>query len=225
MNRELGARLLAVAEAIPRCTSMVDCGCDHGFVSIYAMENGRAERITASDINRGPLGNAEKEISAAGFSDKIETRLTDGLCGIDRHDCVVIAGMGGETIAEIISKAPWTKDGVHLILQPMTKPEILREYLYNEGFCIYREQIVREGGHIYSVLSAKFSGDVAFDPYEKYISAAALKESLAKDYADAVYERLLREFKSRSAAGVLSDDEKARREEDLNSLLEVRKTI
>ena len=66
MNRELGARLLAVAEAIPQCGSMVDCGCDHGYVSIYAMENGRAERITASDINRGPLENAEKEIAAAG---------------------------------------------------------------------------------------------------------------------------------------------------------------
>ena len=225
MNRELGARLLAVAEAIPQCGSMVDCGCDHGYVSIYAMEKGRAERITASDINRGPLENAEKEISAAGLSDKIKTRLTDGLCGIDRHDCVVIAGMGGETIAEIISKAPWTKDGVHLILQPMTKPEILREYLYNEGFSIYREQIVAESGHIYSVISAKFSGEVTFEPYEKYISAAALGESMVKDYADAICERLSREFKSRSAAGVLSDEEKARREEDLNSLLEMRKKI
>ena len=225
MNRELGARLLAVAEAIPQCGSMVDCGCDHGYVSIYAMENGRAERITASDINRGPLENAEKEIAAAGLSDKIETRLTDGLCGIDRHDCVVIAGMGGETIEEIISKAPWTKDSVHLILQPMTKPEILREYLYNEGFGIYREQIVREGVHMYSIISAKFSGNVVFAPYEKYISRAALSEDLAKDYADAVYERLSREFRSRSEAGVLSDEEKVRREEDLNSLLEVRKTI
>ncbi len=225
MNRELGARLLTVADAVPECGSMVDCGCDHGYVSIYTMQSGKVKRITASDINRGPLENAKGEIASAGLSDKIETRLTDGLCGIARHDCVVIAGMGGETIVDIISKAPWTKDGVALILQPMTKPEILREYLYREGFSIYREQIVREGGHMYAVISARFEGDVRYAPFEKYISTSALTESLAKEYADAVFERLSREFKSRSVAGVLSDEERLRREEDLNSLLEVRKTI
>lgn len=225
MERELGARLLAVAEAIPQCESLVDCGCDHAYVSIYAAQMGKVNRITASDINRGPLENAKSEIAAAGFSDKIETVLTDGLCGLTRHDCVVIAGMGGETIAEIISKTPWTKDSCTLVLQPMTKLDILREFLYNEGFEIFKENIVAEGERIYCIISARYKGDVSYLPYEKYISRSALCEKLAKQYTDSVIKRLENELKSRMDADVITDDEKEKRECDLASLREMRGSL
>ncbi len=225
MNRELKGRLLAVAEAVPPCESIVDCGCDHGYVSIHIAGSGRVGRITASDINEGPLKNAEREIAAAGLGDVIKTRLTDGLCGIDAHECVVIAGMGGETIAEIIKKSEWTKACKGLILQPMTKVELLREFLYREGFGIYREQIVTDSGHMYNIISARFEGDVAYAPFEKYISRAALSEELSAEYADAVIGRLERELRSRLAAGALSEEEKLGRERDLNSLKEMREKL
>ncbi len=225
LNRELGPRLLAVAEAIPFCETLVDCGCDHGYVSIYAARCGRAKRITASDINRGPLENAMSEISAAGFEDRIKTVLTDGLCGISHHDCVVIAGMGGETIAEIISRAEWTREKCILVLQPMTKSELLREYLYENGFEIFAERFVKENRHMYCVISARFSGKAEFLPYEKYISHAGLSQPLAKEYADSVAARLCREFRSRVSAGVMNENEKTQRERDLSSLSEVRETL
>lgn len=224
MNRELGPRLLAVASAVPPCDSMVDCGCDHAYVSIHIAKSGRVGRITASDINEGPLKNAESEIASAGFEGVIKTRLTDGLCGIDAHECVVIAGMGGETIAEIIEKTDWTKECKALILQPMTKVEILREFLYNEGFEIYREEIVAESRHMYNIISARYVGAVSYAPYEKYISRAALTEKLATEYADAIIKRLSRELSCRSAAGI-SDEEKRTRECDLNSLKEMREKL
>ena len=223
--RELGARLLAVAEAIPECTTLVDCGCDHGFVSIYAAKCGRAEKITASDINEGPLENAKKEIAAAGLQGKIKTVLCDGLDGVEPHECVVIAGMGGETVAGIISRAAWTKENCTLILQPMTKLEILREFLYNEGFEIPAEVFVRESGHMYSVITARFSGKTEILPYEKYISRAGLSSPLAKEYTDAVLARLCRELESRSTAGALSESEKRERERDIESLRNVRGTL
>ncbi len=223
--RELGPRLLAVASAVPPCESMVDCGCDHGYVSIYVAKLGKVGKITASDINEGPLKNAENEIVAEGLEEKIKTRLCDGLCGIDAHECVVIAGMGGETIAEIIGKSEWTKECRALILQPMTKVEILREYLYREGFCIYKEEIVTESGHMYNIISARFEGEVAYAPFEKYISRAALTEELAAEYTDAIIKRLARELRCRSAAGALSEEEKLGRESDLNSLIEMRETL
>ena len=220
--RELGPRLLAVASAVPPCESVVDCGCDHGYVSIYIAESGRVGRITASDINEGPLENAEKEIASAGFDSVIKTRLADGLCGIDAHECVVIAGMGGETIAEIIGKSEWVKKCKALILQPMTKVEILREYLYRESFCIYKEEIVTESAHMYNIISARFSGNITYAPFEKYISRAALSESLAAEYTDTIIKRLERELSCRSAAGALSEEERFRRETDLKSLREMR---
>ncbi len=225
MEKDLGARLLAVAEAIPRCESLVDCGCDHAYVSIHAAKAGKVNKITASDINRGPLENAKSEIEAAGFSDRIETVLTDGLSGISPHECVVIAGMGGETIAEIIAATSWTKENCTLILQPMTKLDILRTFLYNEGFEIFDEKIVAEGERIYCVISTRFAGDVAYLPYEKYISKGARSCALAKKYTDSVIKRLENELQSRSLANAITEEEKEARERDLESLYEMRKSL
>ncbi len=221
LEKSIGARLLCVAEAIPQCETLVDCGCDHGYVSIYAAYHGKAKRITASDINRGPLDNAAREILAAGLSGKIKTVLTDGLRGIEPHECVVIAGMGGELIADIISHAPWTKDKCTLVLQPMTRAEILREYLYREGFEITQEKIVSEGRHIYCVIVARHTGKTEFLPYEKYISRAALSELQARQYAEKVLARLRFEFEKKCKSCALSEEEKRNSERDICSLDEV----
>lgn len=225
MEKELGARLLCVAESIPPCHSLVDCGCDHGFVSIYAAKRGIAEAITASDINRGPLKNAEKEIAAARLTGRIKTVLTNGLDGIEHHDCVVIAGMGGETIMDIVSRAEWTKRDCTLVLQPMTKTELLREWLYNEGFAIANEKFVEEGGHLYSVIVAKFCGKVEFEPFEKYLSRAAIGAELWETYADKIISRLTYEYEKKIEASAMTAEEKNRREEDIASLNEMRNKI
>ena len=221
MGKSIGARLLCVAESIPPCETLVDCGCDHGYVSIYAAQHGKAKRITASDINRGPLENAGREILAAGLSGKIKTVLTDGLRGIEPHDWVVIAGMGGELIADIISRAPWTKGECTLVLQPMTRAEVLREYLYREGFEIRSEKIVTEGRHIYCVIIAQYTGKKDYLPYEKYISRAALSDSQAREYAEKVLSRLRFEFERKCASGAFSGEEKIDGERDISSLDEV----
>lgn len=218
MEKSIGERLLCVAEAIPPCETLVDCGCDHGYVSIYAARHGKAERITASDINRGPLENAAREIFSAGLSGKIKTVLTDGLRGIEPHDCVVIAGMGGELIADIISHAPWTKRECTLVLQPMTRAEILRGYLYREGFEISSEKIVTEGRHIYCVIVARHTGKTDYEPYEKYISRAALTETKAREYAEKVLSRLRFELERKSGSGAISEEEKTSSERDICSL-------
>lgn len=221
MEKSIGARLLCVAEAIPPCETLVDCGCDHGYVSIYAAAHGKAEKITASDINRGPLDNAEREILAAGLSGKIKTVLTNGLDDIVPHDCVVIAGMGGELIADIISRAPWTKGECTLVLQPMTRSEFLREYLYREGFGIKEEKIVCEGRHIYCVIVATYTGKTDYLPYEKYISRSALSDPRAREYAAKVLARLRFEFERKCSSGAFSEEEKRSSERDISSLDEV----
>ncbi|MBQ8004679.1 MAG: SAM-dependent methyltransferase [Oscillospiraceae bacterium] len=225
MEKSIGARLLCVAEAIPPCRTLVDCGCDHGYVSIYAAKKNKAMHITASDINRGPLDNAEREILAEGLADRIKTVLTDGLDGIAPHDCVVIAGMGGEMIADIISRAEWTKDKCTLVLQPMTRAEVLRGYLFREGFSVTDEKIVAEGRHIYCVIVAKHTGSPVCEPFERYISRAALTEPLAREYTDRIIARLRFEYEKKSASGALSEDEKEICERNISSLMNVRETL
>lgn len=70
-----------------------------------------------------------------------------------RYNC----GMGAELIVDILSRCDF-KNELHLILQPMTHPEIARKYLYDNGFEIFNDFIVKDSKHFYSVFDAKYTG-------------------------------------------------------------------
>lgn len=138
-----------------------DVGTDHGKLAAALLISGRAERVVACDVNAGPLAKARELIEKLGLSDRAELRLADGLKGLEgrRVDQAVIAGMGGELIASIISAAPWVAErGVRLVLQPMTTAPELRGYLYGAGFFIEREGAVVEDGKPYEVITARWDG-------------------------------------------------------------------
>lgn len=154
-------RLLACA-ALCKPGKAVDVGTDHGYLAIHLAKTGICGSCIACDINTAPLDSARKNIREAGLSDRIETVLTDGLDGIgsDGVTNVIIAGMGGELIAEIISRAEWLKtQRVNLVLQPMTKWDFLRRYLWDNGFTVTEEIPCAEGKFVYSVIQAVYSGE------------------------------------------------------------------
>lgn len=154
------ARLLCAAELVRPGSRMADIGTDHAYLPIYLVESGRCPSAIASDIRKGPAESARKNIAAAGLADRIEVRLGDGLCGIapDEAEDIVIAGMGGETIAAILQATAWVKDGRYrLILQPMTRPEDLRRWLLTNGFTIDTERVIRDGNHLYTVMAAGYT--------------------------------------------------------------------
>ena len=87
----------------------------------------------------------------------IDFRLCDGLAGFRHHeaDTIVIAGMGGDNIATILSAAPWATGGELLLLQPMSKAEVLRTWLPRNGYRIEAEQLVADKGVLYPILSVR----------------------------------------------------------------------
>ena len=154
-------RLLCCAEL---CVGgrAVDVGTDHGHLAVYLVEQGICKSCIACDINEKPLAAARSSIRAAGLEDRIEAVLSDGLDSIDPEGVtdVVIAGMGGELIAEIIQRAEWLKENrVNLVLQPMTKWDHLRRELYENGFDVRRELACTEGKFVYSVMQAVYTGE------------------------------------------------------------------
>lgn len=154
-------RLLACAELCVRGGVAVDVGTDHGSLAVYLIEQDISEQVIACDINEKPLASAKKNISEAGLTDKISTVISDGLDNIscDGVTNVIIAGMGGELIADIISRADWLKERkVNLVLQPMTKWDHLRRFLAENGFEVMREIPCIDGRFVYSVMQAVFSG-------------------------------------------------------------------
>ena len=89
------------------------------------------KKALACDVAPMPLKSAEEHINREGLLDRIGTVLSDGLDNVPPEGItdVVMAGMGGELIARLLEKCPWVKNGVNLVLQPMTKWDVLRKWL------------------------------------------------------------------------------------------------
>lgn len=157
----LSKRLLAICALVEPGSAVADIGCDHGLLSIHLIQTGRAARVVACDINERPLQTAARNIERLGCSG-ISLRLGDGLSKIQPGEVqtVIIAGMGGELIAQIIDRAPFLLCGDYtLLLQPMTRAYALRQYLAEHGFAILQEIAVRDK-RLYTVLQARYTGRV-----------------------------------------------------------------
>lgn len=151
---ELSARLKKIAELIPQGSVIADIGTDHAYIPVYCFLNNIATRAIAMDVNEGPLLRAKTSLEKYGFADRAELRLSDGLERLNsgEADVIVIAGMGGLLIMEILEKGKSViNDDTLLILQPMIAPIELREYLYNNGFKIVNEYVEREENKFYNI--------------------------------------------------------------------------
>lgn len=157
----LDKRLRCVAGLVRPGSVLADIGTDHAHLPVWLVKEGVCPRAVAADIRIGPAAAARHSVEAAGLEERIDVRVGDGLAPLcpGEADDIVIAGMGGETIASILEAAPWTKDGRYrLILQPMTRHECLRRFLLTGGFGILSEQIVQEGRRRYLVLACAYTG-------------------------------------------------------------------
>ena len=155
---------LEVAASFGRLGARVaDIGTDHASLPIYLVGNSIAPCALACDINEGPLRAAKLNIASAGLSDRISTRLTDGLSGIEDYapEDIYILGMGGELISKIVLASELSKkSGVRLILQPMTHAHDLRSDLYANGYHIIDETLIKDRDRVYQIIAAEYDGTV-----------------------------------------------------------------
>ena len=157
MTIHLSQRLQAVANLVPAGARVIDVGTDHAMIPVWLAQTQRAVHVWASDIRPGPLQSAIRLIDETDTGDVVDTRLTDGLQGFgpEDGDTVIIAGMGGETMVSILSAAPWTSNRTLLILEPQSKQDFLRRWLFENGYAILREFLVKDAGRIYPILLVK----------------------------------------------------------------------
>lgn len=171
----LDDRLRCAAALVRPGSRVADIGTDHAYLPLYLVEQGICPAAIASDIRPGPAAIARRNVEAAGLSGRIDVRLGDGLSSIspDEVDDILIAGMGGETIAAILQAAGWVKHSHYrLVLQPMTRPEQLRRWLLTNGFSLRTERMVRDGRHLYTIMAADYTGAAAVtDEAAYYIGA------------------------------------------------------
>ena len=156
---KLSPRLQAMAELIPSGSVVADIGTDHGYLPVYLILNKICRRTVASDVNQAPLQQAKETVAAFNCTQEISVRLGNGLQIIetaDKIDTVVIAGMGGQSIAAILRDGrDKLKDVRQLILQPMSEEGYLRLFLAQNGFALTHEALAREGRHFYEIILAR----------------------------------------------------------------------
>ena len=152
----LDPRLSMIARLAGRCERFADIGCDHGRLGAFMLQTGRCRRAVLTDISEPSLAKARTLIALLGLSEQTEFRTGDGLAALNAPaDVVVIAGMGGPTIARIIEAGCERLASAKLILQPNVGAPVLRRALSDIDRRITDERVVQDGRRNYVIIAAE----------------------------------------------------------------------
>ncbi|WP_226583092.1 tRNA (adenine(22)-N(1))-methyltransferase [Halobacillus litoralis] len=155
---QLSQRLALVAGFLPKGAYFADIGSDHAYLPCYVCLNDPEAKAVAGEVNKGPFDSALNEVKKHELHDRIDVRLGDGLEVIapDEMKQIIIAGMGGPLIRDILEKGKNKLTSVErVITQPNIDSRSIRKWYYENGFNLVDETIVEEGGHIYEILVAE----------------------------------------------------------------------
>lgn len=130
-------RLEEIFSLIPTCDTFADVGCDHGYIAKQMIKSGKCKKVIISDVSAKCLAKAEELLSEEIAQGKAVSVVSDGFDNLPKCDLALIAGMGGEEICAIVSKA---KDLPNtLVLQPMKNSSKVRSTIVKLGYCVKRD--------------------------------------------------------------------------------------
>ncbi|WP_439442620.1 tRNA (adenine(22)-N(1))-methyltransferase [Listeria aquatica] len=183
-EQKLSKRLEKVAHFIEPQSRIADIGSDHAYLPCYAVLKGFASFAIAGEIADGPFRSAQDQVEKTGLLAQISVRKGDGLEVLepsDEVDTVVIAGMGGPLIANILENGKRKLARVkRLILQPNIAAKRIREWGAREQFQITAEEIIEEDHKIYEILVLERSNEpVDYSEDELFFGPMLLKEKNA----------------------------------------------
>lgn len=181
---KLSKRLQAIYDMVPSGV-VADVGSDHGKLIISLFENGVISKGYAIENKKGPFARLEKALIEAGADKDIKAMLSDGISELPSDvDVVVIAGMGGFNVIDILKKNPGKLKNVNTIVVDAHNaiPE-LRKQVCKMGYVIADEDIVYENGVYYEIIKfisgeAKYldDPDLEFGPVLRNEKSITFKE-------------------------------------------------
>lgn len=201
----LSPRLAVCAGLVRPGSPLIDVGTDHAYLPIWLIRSGVVPRAVCCDINPGPLASARRHARQYHAEDRLRLVLSDGLTALHSEDGddIVMAGMGGELILQMVSLAPWLRNpDKRLILQPMSAAGELRAGLWALGFPISVERAVIDRGKVYSAFCTQYQGELPpVDPL--YIAMGRLSPGgpAVHQYAVKTVRRLMDQLRGTEARG------------------------
>mgnify|MGYP000849568172 FL=1 len=170
MIPKLSKRLRCIASLVAPYRYVIDIGTDHALVPIYLSKKGLITHANASDVNTGPLDEAIKNIKHYNLEAQITIKKGNGLEVIsdyDKCDVIIIAGMGGKLITDILAKGKAKlKTNKRLILQPNVAESEIRLWLKSNNYQITNEVIVKEDSKFYEIIVSEKSDNVNYTDEE-----------------------------------------------------------
>lgn len=144
---------------------VIDVGSDHGLLAVSCLENGIAADVICTEIHEGPAEHSKEALKEAGFEDRSQVFVTDGLNGIriKKGDIIVIAGMGGLNIIDIITRCLEieTEDvlkDVRFIIQPQKSVNLVRKFFAERGFVFDDESVCTDRDFFYNIMRMSYGG-------------------------------------------------------------------
>ena len=154
----LSARLNKAASLAEPGYVIADIGTDHAYLPIWLVQENICPSAIAMDVRKGPLERAADNIRMYKMENRIQVRLSDGLKELRPGEvqCVVLAGMGGPLIRDILETSAKTAHSLRsLILQPQSEAGLVRHYLFENGYVIDAEEAVWDAGKYYQMFRAR----------------------------------------------------------------------
>ncbi len=154
----LSKRMSALADMVKGKGILADVGCDHGYIPIELVRNGKIKGAIALDVAQGPLRAARHNIENNRLEERIECRLSDGFEALEPGEAtsIIISGMGGATMQGIMEAKPAVAAAAEeLILQPQSEILQFRSFLAEGGYIFLDEDIVVEDDKIYPMMRVR----------------------------------------------------------------------
>lgn len=176
----ISKRLKEIIKCAVKCEFLADIGTDHAYIPIFLVENKIAKRAAACDISEGSLIKAKKNILEHNYENFIETRTGNGLSAIkegERPDQIIIAGMGGMLIIDILENAAdILKNAKRIILQPQRDIDKVRRTVHKLGLKIIDERMIFESGKYYNIIVCENGVDFTYNEIEYFFGKILIEQ-------------------------------------------------
>ena len=160
---KLSVRLYTIYDMVAKGAVVADVGSDHGKLMIALFESGKIKKGYAIENKRGPYDRLVKALEEEGIEQHVVPILSDGVSELPISvDTVVLAGLGGGTVVDILtSHKEKLKNVSTIIVDAHSALKEVREEISNLGYVIADEKMVKEDDVYYEII--KFiRADIAF---------------------------------------------------------------
>ncbi len=157
----LSNRMLMVAGIIKPCDVIFDIGTDHCYLPIYLIQKKICNKAVATDIRKGPIKIAKKNICIFEMEENIEAFVSEGINHVDTDADIVISGMGADVIISILNNdLNIAKSASQIVIQCQSRTERLRAFFWDNGFEITDEVLTAEKNKVYNAFNARYIGKI-----------------------------------------------------------------